>query len=95
MCRCHGLLAKDGLRAVKALAEKLQQRAERQLHRGGRAAQPVAPHHHHRPGRGPSVGLAGDDGWLRVDQGAAYTGSGRSTVRYLINPMVLSMRATD
>lgn len=90
--RCYGLLADDGLRAAKAMAEKLQ---EGKL-KDGFTARDVRRNQWRFLTTAEAVEAAldwlEDDGWLRVDQGAVQVGVGRSTVRYLINPQVPNTR---
>lgn len=91
--RCYGLLADDGLRAAKALAEKLQQGKLKD----GFTARDVRRNQWRFLTTAEAVEAAldwlEDDGWLRVDRDAVQVGAGRSTARYLINPQVTNMQA--
>lgn len=93
--RCYGLLADDGLRAAKALADKLRQGKLKD----GFTARDVRRNQWRSLTTAEAVDAAldwlEDDGWLRVDQGAVQPGPGRSTARYVINQKVMNMRMED
>jgi hypothetical protein len=90
--RCYGLLADDGLRAAKALADKLQQGKLKD----GFTARDVRRNQWRYLTTTDAVDAAlnwlEDDGWLRAARDTQDMGVGRSTVRYLINPDITKER---
>lgn len=85
--RCYGLLADDGLRAAQALADKVRQGKLSD----GFTARDVRRNQWRYLTTGEAVQAAldwlEDEAWLQADEvGGAGPGTGRSTVRYSINP---------
>lgn len=93
--RCYGLLVDDGLRAARALAEKLRQGKLQP----GFTARDVRRNQWRSLCSDEAVQAAlewlEDEGWLRAEEcGGTGAGSGRRTLRYTINPAIPKTRKT-
>ncbi len=95
MRRCYGLVLDGGARSAQALAEKLMAGKLAD----GFTARDVARKNWQDVNQPDAIKAAlewlEDEGWLRAyEDGGSGPGSGRRTVRYLINPKVQAMQAT-